>query len=348
MVKSKQFRLALTKTSCRRYSTSSTVKGGYISNNNKNECLINSTGLPTSDSLNPWFITGLVDAEGSFSCIIKRNTASRLKWRIEVVFQIGLHTKDLKLLEQIKAYFGDVGVIAKSEANNMCAFRVTSLKQIASAVLPHFAKYPLKTQKGADFQLWLDIVNIMLNVKSLTEDDLQNIVNIRASLNLGLSGVLKAAFPNYIPVTKPSLPEQKVPHPEWMAGFTTGEGCFFLKVNKGRNKSGIGVQLVFQLAQHLRDALLLESFVAYFNCGRLVRVTEKNWGYFECTKFLDNYEIILEFFKKHPIRGVKGKDFADWMQVAEMIKTGEHLTPEGSKKILEIKSAMNTGRPIDL
>jgi hypothetical protein len=56
-------------------------------------------------------------------------------------------------LEQIKAYFGDVGVIAKSEANNMCAFRVTSLKQIASAVLPHFALYPLKTQKGADFQL---------------------------------------------------------------------------------------------------------------------------------------------------------------------------------------------------
>lgn len=73
MVKSKQFRLALTYISCRRYSTSSTVKGD-ISNNNKNECLINSTGLPTSDSLNPWFITGLVDAEGSFSCIIRRNT----------------------------------------------------------------------------------------------------------------------------------------------------------------------------------------------------------------------------------------------------------------------------------
>lgn len=80
MVKSKQFRLALTNTSCRRYSTSSTVKGRYISNNNKNECLINSTGLPTSDSLNP--ILGLlqvsqcIHAEGSFSCIIKRNTAS--------------------------------------------------------------------------------------------------------------------------------------------------------------------------------------------------------------------------------------------------------------------------------
>jgi hypothetical protein len=61
-----------------------------------------------------------------------------------------------------------------------------------------------------------------------------------------------------------------------MAGMTTGEGCFFVKVNKGRNKSGAGVQLVFQLAQHLRDKLLLESFVAYFNCGRVVCPTGKD------------------------------------------------------------------------
>lgn len=64
--------------SCRRYSTSSTVKGD-ISNNNKNECLINSNRLPTSDSLNPWFITGLVDAEGSFSCIIEGNFSCIIK-----------------------------------------------------------------------------------------------------------------------------------------------------------------------------------------------------------------------------------------------------------------------------
>lgn len=126
------------------------------------------------------------------------------------------------------------------------------------------------------------------------------------------------------------------------------------------------LQLVFQLAaaaaQHLRDELLLESFVAYFNCGRLVRVTGKHWGYFQCTKFSDNCEIIIEFdlrlnstqlrraefFKKHPIRGVKGRDFADWIRVAEIIKNGGHLRPEGSNKILQIKSGMNTGRSIDL
>jgi LAGLIDADG DNA endonuclease family protein len=37
-----------------------------------------------------------------------------------------------------------------------------------------------------------------------------------------------------------------------MAGFITGEGCFFIKVNKNRNKAGVGVQLVFQVSQHIR------------------------------------------------------------------------------------------------
>lgn len=70
-----------------------------------------------------------------------------------------------------------------------------------------------------------------------------------------------------------------------MVGFTIGEGCFFVKVNKGRNKVGVDVQLVFQLAQHLRNKLLLQSFVSYFNCGRYVQPSAvEDWGYFRLVK----------------------------------------------------------------
>jgi hypothetical protein len=40
-------------------------------------------------------------------------------------------------------------------------------------------------------------------------------------------------FPNTIPVVRPLIPRTEVPHPEWMAGFITGEGCFFIKLNPG-------------------------------------------------------------------------------------------------------------------
>ena len=40
----------------------------------------------------------------------------------------------------------------------------------------------------------------MIKGEHLKKEGLQSIINIRASLNLGLSEVLKAAFPNTIPV----------------------------------------------------------------------------------------------------------------------------------------------------
>ena len=195
------------------------------------------------------------------------------------------------------------------------------------------------------------------------KEGLQSIVSIRATLNIGLSEVLKAAFPDTIPVVRFLISKQEIPHPEWMAGFVTGEGTFLaspprftpwalkgvsearvVKINKSRNKAGVGVQLVFQVAQHVRDTELLKSFVSYFKCGQYVRPTQEKWGYFQCTKFLDNYDKIKEFFINHPIQGSKAKDFSDWVEVAEMIKKGDHLSEEGSSKIVNIKAGMNTGR----
>ena len=88
--------------------------------------------------LNPWFITGLTDAEATFSVTVKVNKPSRLGWRVEAVFQIGLHKKDLELLNRIKAYFGDIGTIVSY--SNMCAFRVSSPEQILTKILPHLDK----------------------------------------------------------------------------------------------------------------------------------------------------------------------------------------------------------------
>ena len=56
----------------------------------------------------------------------------------------------------------------------------------------------------------------------LTEWGIQSIVNLRASLNLGLSEVLQLSFPNTIPVPRPVVPRTEVPHPQWMAGFISG------------------------------------------------------------------------------------------------------------------------------
>jgi hypothetical protein len=51
-----------------------------------------------------------------------------------------------------------------------------------------------------------------------------------------------------------------------MAGFVTGEGCFFIKLTKGRNKAGVGISLSFQVSQYIRarSRSIIKKFCSLF------------------------------------------------------------------------------------
>jgi hypothetical protein len=55
-------------------------------------------------------------------------------------------------------------------------------------------------------------------------------------------------------------------------------------------------------------------------------------------------DIIIPFFDKYPLDGIKSLDFADFKLVAEIVKTQKHLTSEGFNQILNIKAGMNLER----
>ena len=167
---------------------------------------------------------------------------------------------------------------------------------------------------------------------------------MRAFLNLGLSEVLKITFPNISLVLRPKVESVAIPHGEWLAGFTSGEGCFFVFVSKSSTHAlGFRVQLVFQITQHSRDESLIRSLISYLGCGRLVTSSDGKVQ-FRVEKFSGNYENIQEFFYNHKIRGVKFEDFKDWCLVAKLMQSQEHLTQEGLDKIVAIKAGMNKGR----
>lgn len=87
-------------------------------------------------------------------------------------------------------------------------------------------------------------------------------------MNNGLKEGLKAAFPNAIPVQRPLVKRLPNLDPYWLAGFISGEGCFYVNVFKATTKTGFAVSLVFQITQHSRDAELIKSFIPFFNSGR--------------------------------------------------------------------------------
>lgn len=112
------------------------------------------------------------------------------------------------------------------------------------------------------------MVIIVKNGEHLTQNGLSKIVNIRASINIGLSSTLKSHFPLYIPVPRPIILNQTIPNPFWIGGFASGECCFHISVaSKPFNNGNYPIQLSFSINQHIRDKDLINSFVNYFDCG---------------------------------------------------------------------------------
>ena len=103
-----------------------------------------------------------------------------------------------------------------SHGLNTLVFRVNSLKDNLTAIIPHFDKYPLITQKHSDYLLFRDVVMMMSRGEHLTAKGIQTIVNIRASLNLGLTEALKEAFPmnTNTPVSRLRADLKIVEHPQ--------------------------------------------------------------------------------------------------------------------------------------
>jgi len=66
----------------------------------------------------------------------------------------------------------------------------------------------------------------------LPMEGLQQIVNIKASINKGLSPELRQAFPNVKPVQRPTVQFTRIPDTAWVTGFANAEGCFFIGTMK--------------------------------------------------------------------------------------------------------------------
>ena len=148
---------------------------------------------------------------------------------MELVFSIRLHIKDLAALKSIQAFFSGIGKIYIHEKVGEATFRVSSVKEL-ELIVNHFDKYPLITQKWSDFMLFKQALGLIKCKKHLTLDGLQEIVNIKASMNLEISS---PDFPNTVPVIRPSVPKiNSSIDPFWMAGFVAGDGCFSVHLKK--------------------------------------------------------------------------------------------------------------------
>lgn len=66
-------------------------------------------------------------------------------------------------------------------------------------IIKHFNDYPLITQKFGNYILWKQAILLRINKEHLTKEGFQKILNLKASINLGLNPRLKKVFLKTVP-----------------------------------------------------------------------------------------------------------------------------------------------------
>lgn len=107
--------------------------------------------------LNPHYVTGLVEGEGSFT--YSRNSQDRRQ--LSVVFALALTKDDHSLILKLKEFFGfgkiywfgPTGISSRAKR----FYRVTRMTDLYR-LIKHFDAYPLQGHKGKVYAAWKDLL----------------------------------------------------------------------------------------------------------------------------------------------------------------------------------------------
>ena len=325
------------------------------------------------DKLDPNWVTGFVDAEGCFSVMVEISTPygaevpkgarEDLKRKVKISFEINLHEKDKDILYKIQSFFG-VGAVYNRKDRPISWYRVTNITFINNVIIPHFTNYPLISKKAVDFQLWCKVVEIISNKEHLTEEGFLKILSYYASINRGASKKVLHHYPNILPADKPIINLPNNLNPQWVSGFTGGDGGFSIYVRPakdyvfplrarggaagGPNKvmGGEKVYCQFRITQHSKDLELMQLFIKFFGTGKVH--VRSNTSTPRCDFIVQDTSFLLDkiisHFNLYPLLNLKQEDYLCFREALLLIKEKKHLTREGLDKIKSLNLEMNSNR----
>ena len=137
--------------------------------------------------LDPLWIVGFVDGEGCFSISIFKNVTSKSGFQVFPEFVVTQGAKSLNVLERLQSFF-ECGKIyenrrADNHRENLYRYCVRSLSDIQEKIIPFFEQYELLTAKQQDFLTFCKVVNAMKDRSHLSEEGLQGIRDLAATMN---------------------------------------------------------------------------------------------------------------------------------------------------------------------
>ena len=133
-------------------------------------------------------------------------------------------------------------------------------------------------------------------------------------------------------------------HPQYIAGFIDGEGCFWVSIYRDeamRNK--IFVRAEFSIELRADDEEILERIQKTLGCGKIYECKYERYGWYPHVKYkvsrLDEIsEVLIPFLEKWPLQAKKAETFQYFKEIIHKRMNKEHLTKRGVKEIIKLQA----------
>lgn len=134
------------------------------------------------------------------------------------------------------------------------------------------------------------------------------------------------------------VPNINLIDPNYITGFTDGEGCFYFSIVENSNKIGWRVKIGFTLVASNNPAnlIMLKNVRDFFGVG-IVKVTSNPNVLVYLVENFKDCLILREHFLNYPLLTYKSVHFLIWCEILKLIENKEHLNINGLLKIIAYK-----------
>ena len=135
--------------------------------------------------------------------------------------------------------------------------------------------------------------------------------------------------------------------PDYIVGLVDGEGSFSVFLRKPvRATWNTRVECHFYIKMREDDLELLKKVQTFFKCGSIFfqkeyRTNQRDNYRYQVSDREDLQNIIVPFFKKHPLESKRAQDFELFCEILDCAIRKEHAYKQGLSKILRLKARMH-------
>lgn len=297
----------------------------------------------TNSSIDPNYISGLTQSDGSFFVTIAKNSKSKFGLRIRPTFSITQDLDSLLVLEKIKNYF-NCGYITINQKTYSAEFVVKSIPDLQNFIIPHFNKYPVFLSKQSSFLTMVLIIDILVNKDHYDKNVFGKMIKLIFSMNevtnrtidqeRSLFEFIGIDYYDY-QIEKPNIIDYPL-NDQFLIGLIDGDGSFNISFKANKK-----IQFGFHITQDQASLNLLKKIQDLFNCGSINEKKTANYIRYQIDNINLIYTVLIPFIDKYIFHTNKAIHYNIFKEVCHLIYNNSNPSNNDLLKIIDLAYNMN-------